>query len=430
MDVWRQFKETGWEAPKTVFQLKARAAAWLVKYLLTALAIFGLFACLILLNEDALRNALLNYLFPESWHGVMEKLVDFFFQSQAKMVLSCLIINVSIVIASVVLFPLKEGCSAAFERESGLHSEVVEEYPLIYQVWGEIKLFVLVTAAQLTALWIGYYAFEWTRWFSIILSLVILFFVFALDLISPTLQRHQVPYSIVLKVLFNNPVLSFGFGALYTLPPLVLSRYILSLETLSLFQMAAIIFSVNLVFLALAIPGGTRLAAVLLTQARKTALPSLKQRVWGYSLTLLLFCVSSLLHTRLALSLHHKSQFFKCEYNVDWSSIEFNLPSWQSIKEGKPVNSLTFDLEAKNPTSFDLVVENSVLTVEQYGQVVATINIAEFSVKAGETVVKKIQINTAMEMESLAGFSELWDGWKVNLEFDLWPGIPFLINLI
>jgi hypothetical protein len=430
MKLTEQLTEAFVRSPLTVFQLKRASSKALCLYLTSAFIVFGLAALLLLNNQDLIRQALFDYLFPSSWHDNVDQLVSIFFESQAKLVLSSMMLGASLVAASILLFPIKEHYSAAFEKDAVFQNSPVEEFSLIRQALEESKLLILYLTAQMLSLWIGLYPYSWATGLSVTLSMLFLFFFFALDLISPTLQRHKIAYKIIIKVLFKNPFAALGFGLFYSVPLLFLGNAILRFESLSIIEISSIMFLANIVMLALAVPAGTHLASKLLTETRELKPPSKKNIRIVYACIMLTFCVGLFLHSRLALSLHHKSQILKCEYSVVWSTFDINMPSWESLKNGQPVSTIVFDLAIKNPTPFDLSIEENVLSAKQNNQLVGTVDVSGFDVASGETVTKHITINAAMTTQSLSNFTGLLDGWQLNLEFELSPGIPFTVKLL
>jgi len=430
MKLAQQLTEVLVRSPLTVFQLKRSSSKALSFYLISAFLVFGLAAWLLVSNQDLIRQAIFEYLFPSSWHGNVDQLVGFFFESQAKLVLSSMILGGSLVAASILLFPLKEQYSAAFEQDANFQNGPVEEFSLIRQALEESKLLILYVTAQMLSLWIGLYPYSWATGLSVSLSILFLFFFFALDLISPTLQRHKISYIIIIKALFKNPLAALGFGLLYSLPPLLLGNYILKVESLSIIEIASIMFLVNIGMLSLAVPAGTSLASKLLKETRELKPPATKGLRIGYSLIMLTFLMGLFLHSRLALSLHHKSQILKCEYDVVWSTFDIDMPSFESLKSGQPVSKIVFDLAITNPTPFDLSIEENKLFAKQNDQLVGTVDVSGFDVASGKTVIKNLIINAEMTTQSLSNFSGLLDGWQLSLEFELWPGIPFTVKLV
>lgn len=413
--------------PKSLSKLNRESAIWLAIYLVLALAVFGLVSAILMENEDRIRQAIFSYIFPNSWHGLAGWIEGFFFESQTKIVLVGMILSGSVIAASVLLFPLKEKCSAVYEVESGLSSGSTEEFPLLLQALEETKLVLLYLTAQLSILWIGYYPYAWASWLSSTLSILFLFYTFGLDLIAPTLQRHRIRYNTILKLLSKNTLLTLGFGCVFSLPMIGLGAVIVSIEDLSLVQMSSILFLLNILTITLAIPVGTYIAVQLFPDVQTTKPPSLTTRRWGYSCLALLLLVNLFFHGRLLQSFHHKSQFLKCEYQVDWDSFNLDTPGLSALFSGKSEIDFSFILQVKNPTAFDLVVENSTLTLEQYGKEFAKVDLDEFSVRSGEVKNNTIHLKSKLDAEALSNFVNLLNGWDIKLEFELFPGIPFAV---
>ena len=266
------------------------------------------------------------------------------------------------------LFPLKERYSAIFEKEMGYPNGQPEEYSLAYQAVEETRLFLFYLTAQLSILWIGYYPYEWTRTLSIVLSYFFLFFTFGLDLISPTLQRHKINYAKIVKLLTANPVLTLGFGLVYSLPVVLLSFWVFSNPEWSLTKITSVLFFLNLLAIALAITGGTKIATQLVPLAKQLPAIGHQRQAFWYGLMGLVLVISATLHATLVSSMHHKSQILKAGYDVQWSSIDIDLPSLEELRTGKAFGSLSVDLEITNPTEFDIIIEKSRLLIDNKGK--------------------------------------------------------------
>ena len=190
-------------APLSLRHLKKNSLVWLLSYLTLGLVVFSIFSWFLLENQDHIKQNILDYFFPQSWQNVSERLGVYLFESQAKVVLSNLVLSGSLVMASLFLFPIKEKYSAKFEQDLPVNNGSIKEFPLIMQALEETKLFIVYLAAQSIILWIGYYPYQWATITSIILSYLFLFFTFGLDFISPTLQRHRITYSLIIKSLLK-----------------------------------------------------------------------------------------------------------------------------------------------------------------------------------------------------------------------------------
>jgi len=426
----QQIKIAFIEAPFSLVKLKRSSLQWLGIYSAVGIIIFGLFVWFMLSHQQLIKNALLDYFFPQSWHGISEILAEFLFESQTKTVVGNMIISGSLVMASIFLFPIKEKYSAEFEKDAQYNNGKAEEFSLIYQAWEESKLLLIYLTAQSVILWIGYYPYLWTTWLSIALSYLFLFFTFGLDFISPTLQRHQIQYSVIMKVLFKRPLLPILFGLLFSLPIILLSRLVFSYEELTLIEISSILFLTNIIFLTLAIPAGTLVATRLFPVIQQTLVPKKKSIVWGYSVMMITLVFFLTLHTQLIISFHHKSQLLKAEYDIDWSSIDFNMPSFSQLTSGKALSNLSFDIVINNPTEFDIIIEDSQIFVEQKDITIATIDLNGFELPSGENKRISFNMDTHSDFSKVSDFVDILDDWRVDIHLQVWPGIPFVFNIV
>jgi uncharacterized protein involved in cysteine biosynthesis len=430
MTLQQQLKEAFFYAPLSLVKIRKNAALWLCIYLITGLVIFSFFTWLMLSNQESIKNAFLSYLFPHSWHEIAEDLVNFLYESQAKSVLGNLILSGSLVVSSMFLFPIKEKYSAEFEKDANYQNGKVKEFPLIFQAWEEIKLFLIYLTAQSIILWIGYYPYQWATWTSITLSYLFLFFTFGLDFIAPTFQRHRKPYTLILKTLLKKPLLVLSFGLVFSLPIILISQYIFSIEELTLIEIASILFLTNLLFLTLAVPAGTRVATSLFSDLTRTLRPSKKTVIKGYSLMAIILVAGLFLHGKLITSMHHKSQLLKAQYSVDWDSFEYDTPSLSQFFNGKALTNLSFDITIKNPTDFDIIIEQSQILVDKKNINVATIDLTGFEIPAGESRQVTMKLDSDSDLSKVTNFREILDDWRVDMHLELLPGIPFIFNIV
>jgi len=429
MTVLQQLKICLFDSFLSLKNIRAQTLIWLGIYYAIGLLVFGFLVWQLIENQMAIRNSVLDYLFPKSWHGVSDRLANFLYESQAKVVLGNLIISTSFVLASIFLFPIKEKLSQVFEKESNYHTGEYQEFSLFQQAIEESKLLLFYFSIQSLILWIGYYPYVWSTWLSIILSYCFLFFTFGLDFIAPTLQRHRTKYALILKTLFKYPLIPFVFGALFSLPVILLTRILFTNPDNTFIETIGFILIANLLLLALAIPVGTTIASKMFHLFNKTKVPSLKSMKVFYAVISLILVSTLFLHSQLVISLHHKSQLLKADYDIDWSSIQYELPSFTDLTQGKAFSSLSFDMQVNNSTEFDIVVENSILYITQNEKDIATIKLSSFSLPAGETHRIKINLGSNTDFSNLSDFNNLMNDWKINVEIDIWPGIPFVFNL-
>lgn len=429
MTLTQQLKEALYLAPISLRKLRSGSLSWMLVYFLSGLAIFSLFTWVLLENQHAIKSAILNYFFPQSWHEISVQLGDFLFETQAKVVIGNMILGASLVVASIFLFPLKEKYSAQFEKDASYKNGPAREFPLLMQAWEETKLFLLYLTAQSVILWIGYYPYAVTKTIAIILSYLFLFFTFGLDFISPTLQRHRTAYTLILKVLWRKPLLVLAFGTLFSLPVVLLSRFMFTLQDWTLIEIASVLFLINIIFLTLAVPVGTRIASRLMPVVKRSLPLPKSTKVKGYSLMLIILVFMLFLHGGLIASLHHKSQILKADYSVDWSSIQYDLPSFTQFFNEKALTNLSFDVVIDNPTQFDIKFEDSQVFVEKKSSLIATIDISGFEIPAGESRKVKLKLDSTSNLGKVTNFREILEDWRVDLQFELWPGIPFIFNI-
>jgi len=429
MKVIEQLEHAFIGAPVSLTSMSRRSGAWLVVYFLCGLAIFSVLSWFLLENQESIKFVILDYFFPQSWHRVSESLGLFFFESQAKVVVGNLIISGSLVIASIFLFPIKEQYSAKFESDADYDNGVIQEFSLPMQALEEAKLFLLFLTTQSVILWIGYYPYTWSSTLSVTLSYLALFFTFGLDFISPTLQRHKTSYALILKVLFSNTIAVLCFGLIYSLPVIVFGQLIFRNEELTLIEISSILFFANILFFTLAVPAGTHLASVLLPEVKRTTEPTEKTRRWVYLTSLVTLLVMFFLHGGLIASLHHKSQLLKADYTVDWSSFDFTLPSFGEFFQGKALTSVSFDVEINNPTEYDIVIENSQVVVVKRELQIATVDLAGFDIPSESSHVVTVKLDSNSNIGKIEDFDNILENWRVDFRFELWPGIPFVINV-
>jgi len=429
MTLTQQLHEAFYKAPLSLAKMKKNSFQWMAVYLSLGIVVFGVFTWLLISNEATIKNLLLDHFFPKSWHQISEQLAAFLFETQAKIVIGNMIIGGSLVLASMVLFPIKEKYSAAFEKDAQFNNGESREFPLWQQAWEETKLFLFYLTAQLIILWLGYYAYNWTKILSISLSYLFLFFTFGIDFIAPTLQRHRTSYTLMLKALLKKPVVVFSFGIIYSLPVIVTSRYIFTVETLSLVEIIGILFFTNILFLTLAVPAGTRIASMLMPEVKRTLAPLKQTKIKGYTAMALLLVLMLFLHGRLVASLHYKSQILKANYTIDWSSFDYQVPTISQLFQGNALSNLSIDMVIDNPTEYDIVIEASQIFITKNELSIATVDLNGFEIPSKENRRVTLKIDSSTNINRLENVNDLLEGWRVDLQFELWPGIPFTLNL-
>jgi hypothetical protein len=313
-----------------------------------------------------------------------------------------------------LLFAIKERLSSSFERDARLVDGPSRPLPLYLQGFEEAWLALLFATAQMSVFWIGYEPDARRRQLALALSWAALFVSASVSFIAPLLQRHGLRYATIGKLLVKRPITLFGFGALFTLPAVLLGRHALA-HSWSLGQALRAVAACTVVSVALATLAGTWLASRLLPAAHTTRPPGLLARAAVNLALLALTAFNVHRFGAVALSLHHKSQLLKCKYQL--TSIGIDLPSLSAaLKKSVDVN-LKLDLRIENPTPFDVEIEDNRLELSHDGVNVATARISPLAVPAHETRMPHVEIPLHVEVATLTHARELtdWSRWKGTL---------------
>jgi uncharacterized protein involved in cysteine biosynthesis len=417
-------------APLAPLRLRPRAVGWLLVYVLLAGGILGGLAWFLVSHQDDLRQALLEYLFPESWTTTAGLLVDRFLATQTRAVLINATVSGTLILISVTLFPVKEKLSDAFERGAGLTDEEPREFPLWFQAFEELKLVILFATAQMAIFWIGYHPNPLRRQAATILSYGYLFTTFSVDFVSPLLQRHRLRYSQILKTLVRHPLATLLFGALFSLPAVLAGHYIARQAGMPLRDAILLLFGANLLGIVWGCLGGTWLGARFLPAARDTRPSGVLTRAAAWLVLLSAFAAGSTITSRLALSLHHKTQILKCDYSVVRGSLRFARPRLRSLLRGVVEVGVSFKLRVKNPTRFDVDLDRNRLEVRHDDTLVAESRLDPMAVPAGEERVQQVRLTIETHPKALLKGRELLaDRWSVTLFVEVMEGFDFPIYL-
>lgn len=418
------------KAPASIRFMRKKSLVWMTFYAITGFLVFGIISWLLKEYQGDLKQLFMDYFFPQSWQSISEKLIEFLYESQTKTVLGNLIISGSLVLASIFLFPIKEKLSAVFEKEGNYQNGPVEEFSLLTQGVEESKLLLIYLTAQMLILWIGYYPYWWAHWLSNGLSYLFLFYTFGLDFIAPTLQRHKTTYSKILKITIKKPLLVITFGALFNAPLIFLANWIFSVEDLTFVDITTFLFLANILILTLAVPVGTHIASCLFVTNQQTIPPTRKRVIWSYSVLSVLFVGLLFLHGQLMVSLHHKSQLLKADYDIDWSSFDYKIPSFKALTSGKALSNLSFDLVISNATDYDIEIEDSQITLYQKDILISAIDVNGFALPSGQSKRVTMTFDSKSDLSKVSNFGSIFNHWRADLSLQVWPGIPFIINLL
>ena len=436
LGVGTQLKLAAIDAPLAARRLRTRSAAWLATYLVAATVVLGIVAWAIIANHEHVLDLLLDYVLPQEWQFASKLLIQQFFAHQEQAVITNAAIVASLMVVQITLFPVKEMVSLALEEDANLVGEPVEEHPLWFQMWEEIKLFVFLLAAQGTIFWIGYSTDPGRALLATVLSYIVLFASVAADFMSPVLQRHKLRYSSILKSMLSHPLLTFGFGAMFAMPAIIAARIAVDHPTWSFTTQLCVSFGAQVLGIALAAIGGTVAGAPLIADARtrKRSHPAARVLTWVALLGLLGW--NSYRFLAVGRSLHHKSQILKCEYTVDWGSFHAETPSALELASALRKNSITigvaFDVTIHNPTSTLVEIEDNTLEVRQKAQLVAETRLPRLRVAPGTTEKVAIELPLTLKPSQVLRIRDLitTEGWSVTLFVRVADNFTFPIYLV
>ncbi|MCB9555447.1 MAG: hypothetical protein H6707_05035 [Deltaproteobacteria bacterium] len=432
-------------APAALLGLRANALRWLMIYLLAATLLLTVVGALIVLNQQSLRQTLLAYLLPQNWLFAGDRLIGYMFAQQSKTVLINAAASGTLVMISLLLFPIKERLSATYERENELLAGDHHEFPLWFQGLEEVKLALLYATAFMTIFWIGYHPHPTRKLAAAVLSYAFLFFSFAVDFIAPVLQRRRLHYSRIIKCILKHPLACFGFGALFAAPSVLAGLYLKAHPELSLFAGILALFSANVLGIICAAVAGTWLGAQLYPAALQTNKPHPLTRALISVFVALLLVANCYVFGSLGVALHRKSQILKCDYSVDLSTLRVEWPSKSKgggflALVGKTVDTLlsgTLNLRVstmltiKNPTEFDVELEQNRVEIHHDDQLIGTTRLSTIRVPAGQTISTALALSLQLNPRFIVkGRRLLTDRWRVTLYLRIAPNFDFPIYLV
>lgn len=420
-------------SPLILFRMPARTWLWFGLYLtLCGLVLGGAATVLIAYQEDA-RQALIAFLFPESWGLAVGLILDRFVGNQQRIVVINAVVAGGLLLTTMTLFAVKETVSQSLEKRGRLTDRPMSEHPLWEQGWEEVKLFVLFIAVQSCIFWIGYHPGETRATAALILSHVFLALTFSIDFISPVFQRHNGHYSTILKTLARRPFTSLLFGALFSAPVVVISYLWAKHPEWSWERALALLFGVNVLCIAWATVAGTWLGAKMLPSFEATRRSSPLTRIMAYVLVLGTLGYNGYRFGAIGRSVYHKTQILKCDYDVSLSSFGIDTPSLLSmVGSGKLEVGVHFELRIKNPTSIDVRLEDNHIDIAHAGDLIGEATISPMTVPAGETITKRVGFEVSLSPLELRKGTELFagDAWTITLYIEVADGFEFPIYLL
>jgi hypothetical protein len=424
------------EAPIAARKLRAKSAIWLAVYIGAAASVLGLVAWQLVKHREDLLQLVMDYIVPHDWHFATRTLFHKFLGQQEQLVITNAVVAAALLVVQITLFPIKEQVSAALEADGKLVPEPVEEHPLWFQAWEEIKIFLALLAAQGTIFWIGYTDDPVRRKAAVVLTFIVLAASVGVDFLSPVLQRHKLRYSQILKELFAHPLLTFGFGALFALPAIGATALASHHKEWSFGAQIAVAFGGQILGVALAVIGGTVAGAPLVADARNRTRSHWTIRVLAWLVLAGLLAWNGWRFGVIGQSLHHKTQVLKCHYTVDWDSFSAKTPTALELIEAARKDSLTvsvsFDVTVENKTGVDVEIEDNRIEIRQLGQLIAQTSLPQGNVPDGTTQKLHVTLPLTVTPSQALRIRELitTKNWTITLFLQVADDFTFPIYLL
>jgi LEA14-like dessication related protein len=417
------------------FRMSARSWRWFALYLGLSGALLRGFAALFGRHDEALVRALVSFLVPERWHGVADFVLAFVFKSQAQQVTVNIVLIVTLNVVSLVFFWTKELLSQSYERDQAAARGLDDprgawrEYPIWYQWIEEIKWTLVGVALMFAVLWLGHSPEPWRKTTATVLSYGVLFFSAAGNYLAPPMQRRRTQYGQVIKAIFRKPLLALGFGAAVSLPQVAL-LHVVSHAELSAFVSLLIIFGVNIVFIAYSAVAGTHVGLALLPVAERTPRSSTVTKITAWLAVFAVLIGGAWILGRLGGVLAGKSQFLKCEYRIDWSTLQVDKPNLGGLLKGEVGVKVAFDVEIDNPNALPIRIEDNRLVVSDDDVVIAETRLSPLLVEARSVKRTRVGLDAKVRATSvLEGIELNPTRWDITLYIELEEGFELPIYL-
>lgn len=354
-------------------------------YAMAILAVFAGVGAWLATNQDGLRLAVIDFFLPPDLHFVGDALIAKFLAPQHKAVLINALVTGSVVLVSMLTFPLKEWLSASYERDTRVTgARTAHPPPLWEQALEEIKLLLFYAAMTLLVLRIGQVPDPAFRTGALVLSNLVLAVTVAIDFASPTLARHAIRYADIVRALASRPLRSLAFGALFAAPPVVTGLLLvkLKIDPRTGFMLLAAVQTVTIV---LAVLVGTIVGGTLLDRAEEATPVGPGLRLAGWVAALGLLAVNGLFFGAAGKALYHVSPVLKCEWSMVPDSFDLDTPSLLD-----PKLSLRLDVRIHNPTTRLVKVGDNRVEARHKADLLATTALPHFEVPPGGTAHQKL----------------------------------------
>lgn len=419
------------ESPKAILRLPAATWVFAGFYMMACAVLCVLLTAALAGNDGRLGQMAVAWLFPESWHFVVSGMGAFFFHSQNLQVLVNMAVAGSVILVSITLFPLKEHLSYSYEKEAGLTAESVKPLPLHVEAWEETKLVLLYLTCMMSIFWIGYHPAPWRQHLALFLSTSFVALTFAIDFLSPTLFRHRMRYTTVIKALFIHPWASVAFGFLFAMPSLIAGWIMKMTAPDNWVLILGVLFTVEVFAIVWACVGGTWMSAQIWPEVKDLKKPwwGLQVAFWGMLLTTLTWNLMAF--GAVGKSMYAKSPIFKSHYSWVSNSLKVDGLGLGEILSGEAQVGFSVDFKIENPTPVALVLENNRLEIRHDQDLVGTSVLQPFTVPAGQERVQNVGLDLTLDLGMVGKGLNLLDKekWSLTLFVEVRPGMEFPLYL-
>jgi len=420
----------------------ARSWRWLGLYFALAFGALVALALAFASQEDTVQRTLVGFLFPESWHGLVDFLLAFVLKAQAQQVIVNVLLFLSTSVVSIAFFWAKEALSRSYERDLARASRrgsdaeappdpeaLWRDHPMWREALEEIKWTLVGLALMFVVLWLGHAPEPWRKTVATIASYAVLIFGTAGNFLAPPLQRRRLLYGQLVKAMFKRPLLAFGFGAAMALPQVVVLNAVAT-ANLSALTALVVVFGVQIAFICLSTVVGTRAGLALLPTVEASAPPSWPAKVAGWAAVVAILAAGGWIGAKVGVALADKSQILKCHYAVDWSTVKVDTPRLGGLLQGKVGVGVALEVAIDNPNPLPVRIEHNRLVVAEDDVVIAPSRLAPLEVPAHGTTRTRVGLDVEVRATSLLEGAHLDSRrWDITLYVDLGDGLAMPIYL-
>lgn len=418
-------------SPAHFIELPQSAWRWMLLYVLAGAGLIALGLTVWALVEDSLHEAVAGYVIPGSWPSILRWVFGRLMVGQTQTLTVNALVSAMGLCASLLFFRLKGNISARYETERQLVPDAPNPLPLRAEVWDEAKLAMAFITVQGGLFWLGYFDVPALKLTAAALSYIVLFGTWSINFVAPLFLRHGGHYSRTARVLAAHPLTALTFGAIYAMPVVLAGFLWKAHPEWDRRTAVSALFGVTLLCTAWAQAGGTYLAAGL--YPRFTVTP----RVPGWARAIVwlalgaVFTVSAWLYGSVAMSIHHKSQLLKCDWSVDLASTRVDMPQLGDILQERMSFGASVNVRVRNPTPFDVDVEDNRIDIEHGRELVGSTRITPFRVPAGAIGETPIGFRVSVDPSFVLKGRELFkSGWRITLYVNVGRGFELPVYLL